>query len=230
MKRFYKSVSVAEREGGFDVLLDGRPIKTPLRNSLSLPTRALAEAIAEEWTAQGEEIEPLSMPLNRLANTAIDRGTREREQITADVLRFASSELLCYRAEEADLAQRQQSAWDPVLAWLAQKHHARLVVTTGMSNIAQPADALLALDQAVKARDDYALTALHAAAAITGSIALALALLEGRLTAAEAFACSQLDESYQAEKWGQDRAAAERAKSLARELEVAARFAALSGP
>lgn len=230
MKRFYKEVAIAERDGTFDVLLDGKPIKTPLRKKLSLPTRTLAEVIAEEWRAQGEEIKPLAMPFNRLANTAIDRGAREREQIVDDILRYANGDLLCYRAEGAELAERQDAAWDPILAWLAERHRTRLDVTTGMTHIAQPAEALLALGRAVRTRDDYALTALHAAATIMGSLALALALLDGRLDAAEAFALSQVDETWQAEKWGTDRAAAERAERLARELDFAARFAALGRP
>ena len=230
MKRFYKKVSVAERDGTFDVLLDGKPIKTPLRKNLSLPTRALAEAIAEEWRAQGGDIIPLAMPFNRLANTAIDRGAREREQVVADILHYANSDLLCYRAKEAQLAQRQSAAWDPILAWLAERHRTRLNITIGMTHIAQPAEALLTLGQVVDTHDAYALTALHAAATIMGSLALALALLDGRLDAAEAFALSQVDETWQAEKWGTDRAAAERAERLARELDFAARFAALSRP
>jgi chaperone required for assembly of F1-ATPase len=230
MKRFYKEVSVVERGGAFDVVLDGKPIKTPLRKNLALPTRKLAEAVAEEWCAQGEEIKPLTMPFNRLANTAVDRGAREREQIVDDILRYANSDLLCYRTEEAELAERQRAAWEPVLAWLDETHRARLEVTTGMRHIAQPADALVALRQVVRSRDACALTALHAAATITGSLALGLALLDGHLDSGEAFVLSQLDEAHQAEKWGEDRAATERATILARELDFAARFAALSRP
>jgi chaperone required for assembly of F1-ATPase len=230
MKRFYKSAAVVERNGTFDVLLDGKPIKTPLRKNLSLPTRALADAIAGEWAGQGDEIDLLAMPLNRLANTVIDRGERDRERIIDDVLKYANGDLLCYRAEESDLAERQRAAWDPILEWLKKKHHAPLEVTTGMAHIAQPAQSVLALGQAVKTHDAWALTALHSAVDTTGSLILALALLDGRLNAAEAFALSHLDETFQAEKWGEDEAAAKRARRLARELETAARFAALARP
>ncbi len=230
MRRFYKSVSVAERDGAFGILLDGKPIKTPRRKTLCVPTYALAEAIAAEWRAQDNEIKPLAMPLNRLANTAVDRGAQELEQIVTDILRYANGDLLCYRAESADLAQRQRVAWDPILDWLVEAHHARLAVTTGMTHVAQPADALLKLGEAIRAHDPYALTALHAAATITGSLALALALIESRLDPAEAFALSHLDETYQAQKWGVDLAAAERAKTLAHELTFAARFVALTRP
>ena len=168
------------------------------------------------------------MPLNRLSNTALDRGAEEREQIVADVLRYANGDLLCYRAEDAALAERQESGWDPILAWLEERYLAPLNVTTGMTHIAQPAESLLALGRTVNARDAFALTALHAAATITGSIGLALALVDGRLDPAEAFALSRLDETYQIEKWGEDRAAADRTKTLARELESASRFAQLS--
>jgi chaperone required for assembly of F1-ATPase len=228
MMRFYKEVAVAERDGAFAVLLDGKPIKTPLRRNLSLPTRALAEVIAEEWGAQGQQIDPLAMPLNRLANTAIDRGDLDREAITADILRYASGDLLCYRAEESALAELQRAAWDPILAWLEEKYGARLAATTGMVHVAQPAEALLALGRAVKTRDAWALIALHSAADATGSLALALALVDGRLDAAETFALSHLDEIYQQEKWSEDKAATERAGNLARELEDALRFSSLS--
>jgi chaperone required for assembly of F1-ATPase len=170
VKRFYKGVSVAERGGAFEILLDGKSIKTPRRKTLSLPTRALANAIAEEWRAQGSEIRPLEMRLNRLANTAIDRDDHERAQIVADILRYASGDLLCYRAEEAELAARQRAGWDPILAWLEQKHLAPLAVTTAMAYTAQPAESLAALGRAVEARDAFALTTLHAASTITGSI------------------------------------------------------------
>jgi chaperone required for assembly of F1-ATPase len=213
----------------FDVLLDGKPIKTPRRKTLSVPTHALAEALAAEWRAQSGEIKPLLMPLNRLANTAIDRGAHDREHIITEVLRYASTDLLCYRAEEAELAERQRAAWDPILDWLSERHRARLEATTGMAHIAPASEeALLALDRAVRTSDPFALTALHAAVTATGSIALGLALLDGRLDAAEAFALSQLDETYQAEKWGEDKAAMERARTLARDLEHALRFHALS--
>jgi chaperone required for assembly of F1-ATPase len=230
VRRFYKDVSVVERAGRFDVLLDGKPIKTPRRKNLSVPARALAVAIAAEWRAQGDEIKRSAMPFNRLANTAIDRGGNEREQIVADLLRFAKADLLCYRAQETDLAERQRAVWDPILHWLDETHQARLQVATGMIHVEQPADALAAIRRLVDAQDLYVLTALHAAARITGSLVLALALVGGRLDAAEAFASSQLDETYQVEKWGVDHAAAERAKTLARELEFAARFAALARP
>jgi chaperone required for assembly of F1-ATPase len=228
VKRFYKDVSVVERNVAFDVLLDGKLIKTPRRNSLSVPTRALGEAVATEWRAQHDEVKPLSMPLNRLASTAIDRGAHEREGIVADVLHYARGDLLCYRAEETELAERQRVAWDPLLDWLDETHRARLQVTAGVTHIVQPQDALERLADVVRAQDPFALTALHAAATITASSALALALLGGRINAAQAFALSQIDETYQIEKWGVDHAAAERARNLGRELDFAAEFAVLS--
>jgi chaperone required for assembly of F1-ATPase len=228
MKRFYKDVAVREHGGAFEVTLDAKPIKTPMKATPALRTRALAEAVAQEWREQGADIAPATMPLTRLANTSIDRSAAQRDLVIAEVLNFAGGDLLCYRAEDETLAERQREAWDPILDWLAEKHGARLSVTIGVTHILQPADAILALGEIVRGLDAYALTSLHAATTITGSLVLALAVIEGRLGVPDAFALSQLDEIHQAEKWGEDAAAAERARGLAHELKVAAEFELLS--
>lgn len=222
MKRFYKEVGVAEEGGGFSVLLDGKPVKTPTRNALAVPTRALADAIAEEWRAQTDTIDPKSMPLTALAMGAIDSAADARAD---QALSFAKSDLLCYRAEEpAELVARQAASWNPLLDWAAQRYGAPLAVATGIVFVDQPPEALSAFERVLKSRSPFHLTAIHAAAAITGSLVLALALAEGRLSAAEAFAASRLDETYQAEKWGEDAEAAARASHLAGELAAIERF------
>jgi chaperone required for assembly of F1-ATPase len=228
MKRFYKDVTVDETPLGFRFLLDGKPVLTPARRPLILPTRALAEAIAEEWRAQGEEMRPVAMPLTRLVNTVLDGVRATREEVIAAILRFGENDLLSYRAESpAELAARQRQ-WDIYLDWVADRHGARLAVTSGIRHVEQPAETLAALREAVASRDDFDLAALHVLASITGSLVLGLAVLDGRLEAEDAFALSRLDEAYQAEKWGSDREAEQRARRLAAEMDHAAELVSLS--
>jgi len=221
MKRFYKEVSVAD---DFRILLDGKPIKTPLRATLALPTRALAEAIAEERRGQGELVQPTTMWLTKLANTAIDRVAGQEEHVIGEILAYAN-DLLCYRAAAPpDLVARQNEGWNPLLEWAAERHGARLLTRVGIVHIAQPEEAVAALRRAVAEHDPFTLTALHAAATLCGSLVLALALTDSRIDAEEAFALSHLDERYQAEKWGTDGEAEKRARAMAAELDAAARF------
>lgn len=226
MKRFYKQVSVAAvRDGGHTVLLDGKPVKTPKRATLTLPSQTLAEAVAEEWRGQGENIDPQTMPLTRLAFAAIDTVAQDRARVAEQVLRFGGSDLVCYRAEAPpELVARQAAAWDPLLDWLAEMHGARPSAGAGISFIEQPPDALLALEQAIWRHDDFVLAGLHSAATITGSLVLALALSGARVSAAEAFALAMLDEDFQAEKWGRDAEAEARHARLLSELSAAERF------
>jgi chaperone required for assembly of F1-ATPase len=225
MKRFYKDVAVAGRS----ILLDGKALKTPRGAGLVLPTSALAEAVAEEWRGQGEEIVPAAMPLTKLANTVIDGVAPRPDEVAAEIAAFARHDHLCYRTDApAELARRQNAAWDPLLDWAAERYGAPLVTAHGVTSIAQPEASLAALKAAVEALDPFALAALHVAASICGSLVLGLAVADRRLTAAEAFACSQIDERYQAEKWGLDAEAETRARRLAAELDAAARFMDLS--
>ena len=223
IKRFYKTVSVAEGPaesgGGFAVLLDDRRLKTPSRSAYALPSRALAEAIAEEWRAQGEEIDPDTMPLTRLVNTAIERVPVNRAPVAEQTLALGKSDLVCYRAEyPQSLIARQAEHWDPLLDWLAQRHGARLATGQGIGFVEQPAEALMALEKAVWHHDDFRLTGLSAAASILGSLVLGLALAEGHLDAAEAFRLATLDEAFQAEQWGADAEAEARLARLKAEL------------
>jgi chaperone required for assembly of F1-ATPase len=222
MKRFYKTVSVALGEGGFGVLLDGKPVKTPARNLLSLPTEKLANAIAAEWRAQGDEVIATSMPLLRLANSMIDGITKSREGVVDAILRFGENDLLCYRAHQPpELAARQRAGWNPVLDWAQQRFGAQMTVAEGLTHIDQPAEARAALRQALVGLDAFTLGGLHVVASITGSAVLALAVLEGEVSGPKAFALSRIDEAYQAEKWGEDAQAATRATALAHELDKA---------
>jgi chaperone required for assembly of F1-ATPase len=227
MKRFYKDVSVAKSENGFQVLLDGRPVKTPAKNTLSLPTQALANSIAAEWAAQGDTVDPVSMPHLKLANAVIDGVSANREEVIGAILRFGENDALCYRAHEPpELARRQHEGWDPMLAWVERRFGARLGTAAGLNHIDQPPEALAALRAAVAAHDDFSLAALHVLASVTGSLVLALALSQGETSAAHAFKMSRLDEDYQAEKWGLDTEAQTRARNLSRELDKAAEFIA----
>lgn len=228
MKRFYKNVAVVETPQGFSLLLDGKPIKTPARRDLSLPTLALAEALAQEWHSQGSKIEPASMPLTRLVNTVVDGVGAHREEMVAAILRFGESDLLSYRAEAPQALAQRQRQWDAYLSWAAELYGVQLKVTVGIGHVAQPPEALAALKDAITAQDDYALAALHVLASVTGSLVLGLAVLEGKLSAAEAFNLSRLDEAYQAEQWGLDPEAEARARRLATEMEDADRLVVLS--
>jgi chaperone required for assembly of F1-ATPase len=228
VKRFYENVTVSETPEGFRFLLDGRPVQTPAREALVLPNRALAEALAEEWRVQGPEMQPLAMPLTRLVNTVVDGVRAKRNETIAAILRFGENDLLSYRAEAPAELARRQGQWDAWLDWAHTHHGARLEITSGIGHVGQSPEALAALQRAIAAQDDYGLTALHTFSSITGSLILGLAVLEGELAPADAFALSRLDEAYQAEKWGADREAQERADRLAREMELAARLVLLS--
>lgn len=224
MKRFFKAAGVLAEAEGFTVTLDGRPVRTPGKRRLTVAKRALAEAIAAEWDVQGESIAPAQMRLTRLANSAIDHVALHREDVRAAVARFADTDHLCYRAvDPADLAARQAEEWQPLLDWLAGRYGASLAVVDAVLPIAQPAEALARLAAVVAEFDDHSLTALHSVAAACGSLVLALALAAGRLDADTAWVASQLDETYQIEKWGEDSEATARRSALQADIAAAAR-------
>lgn len=228
-RRVYKTAEYGSVAGGFAVLLDGKPLRTPAGAALLLPTAALAEAVAAEWRAQGEHVRPHTMPLTRLASTAIDRVGPLRAAVIEALLAFAETDALCYQAEApADLAARQQAAWQPLRAWAEARWGVRLAVTCGVLPVAQDPDALARLRGAVEACDDLRLTALQAASAAAGSLIVALALIEGRLDAAAAFAVAHLEELHQVALWGEDAEAAARRDAVAADIAAAARFAALA--
>jgi chaperone required for assembly of F1-ATPase len=232
MKRFYKDTAVDAGDGGFRVLLDGRPMRTPAKVVLVVPTRDLAEAIAAEWRTVPEkaEINVSHLPLTRLAATGIDRVASLRERVIDETAKYAGSDLLCYRATDpASLVQRQGALWQPLLDWLVERYGARLAVGSGTTFVSQPAEAVAALRAAVAAHGELALSALYNLTHVAGSLVVALALSEGRLSAADAFAAAQLDELFQIERWGADPIATQRHEGIRRDLDSGARFLALLG-
>ena len=228
MKRFYKEAGVADVNAGFGVALDGKPVRTPGKAILALPNTALADAVAGEWRAQGEEVEPNSMPLMRLGCTAIDRVAQQREAIIDEVAGYGGADLLCYWAgHPAELQRRQAATWQPMLDWAERALGASLAVTEGVVHVTQEAPALAKLHTAVAAHDHWMLTALHTATTVTGSLVLGLALAHEEIDAERAWTVCRLDHDYQAEKWGEDDEAGEAAAGLRAELDSAVRFMAL---
>jgi chaperone required for assembly of F1-ATPase len=227
VKRFYKEVSVAAAAEGHQVLLDGRPVRTPARRALAVPSATLAAAVADEWRAQGETLQPASMALTRLISTAIDRMPALRAAAIDEVLGYAETDLLCYRAAApADLADRQQQLWQPWLDWLARSHGVELVVTTEMLPVPQPETALARLRACVEPLDDWRLVGLHAVTTALGSVVLGLALFEGEIDAEQAIAASLLDEQFEIDRWGREREMERRHNALRYDVEAAARFLA----
>jgi chaperone required for assembly of F1-ATPase len=225
VKRFYQQATVAPEGGKFRILLDGRPVRTPAKAILELPSRKAAEAVAAEWQAQGEKVNPLSMPFTRLANTAIDRLGAGRDLVVDEICRYGASDLLCYRAEGPDkLVARQRAAWDRLLEWLYESHGIRLKVTTGIVFIDQDGDDVARLCRIVEGFDDFTLVGLHYVTTLAGSCVIGLAVAAGRLKAPEAAAISSIDEIFQAEFWGEDAEILERLGSKAQELAEAAEF------
>ena len=213
---------------GYGVALDGRRVRTPAGRPLALPSRALAAAAAGEWAAQGETVQPRTMAMMTLAATALDRVAPRVCEVAAEIARYGETDLLCYRdAAGSELARRQNAVWQPILDWLAAAHGVRLRTVAGLMPAAQDKGALEALRRAVGAHEPFRLTALHATVAATGSAALGLALLDGRLDACQTWRCARLDDDWQAEHWGEDDEARKRGEVLRGELAAAERFAAL---
>ena len=230
MKRFYANAAAREGEGGHEILLDGRAVKTPARAALRVPTRGLADAIAEEWNSQGETIEPRAMPLTGLANVAIDRMGPERESFVAGLARYAESDLLCYRAEGPDaLAARQAQHWAPLLEWARRRFDVDFEIVEGIVHRPQPAGTVDRLRRAVEARGPFELAGLSPLVTISGSLVIALALAERAIDLAAAWEAATVDEAWQSEKWGAD-AEAERTLAARRaEFAAAHRFLELLG-
>lgn len=224
-KRFWTKADVAEIDAGFSVVLDGRPVRTPAKAPLAVPTRALALAIAAEWDAQTGKVDPVSMPLTRAANAAIDKVRAQRAEVAQMIADYGGTDLLCYRAEAPEeLVARQAAAWDPWLDWAGTALEAPLRVTAGVIPVEQPAKARAALSAAVHALDEFDLAALHDLVAMTGSLVLGLAVARGQLTPDAAWGLSRIDEDWQIEQWGEDEEAAEHAAIKKAALGNAARF------
>lgn len=223
--RFYKEVSVGSADGFHRVLLDGKPVKTPGGAFLALPFTSLAQAIAEEWNAQDKSIRPETMILTKLANTAIDRVATNLANTRQRTLAFGKSDVLCYRADvPAELVRRQTLAWDPLLAWAQERFGVSLCTANGLSFVEQDQETLRAFDDVLANCDTFALTGLYSAASLLGSLVIALALLEHKLTSEEAFTAANLDRIYQAERWGWDPEEASKAAAERVELNQISRF------
>lgn len=229
-RRFYKTALSEPGEGGNHILLDDKPVRTPRRAALVLPTAPLAEAITEEWRAQGERVDPETMPLTRIANAALDLVRGREEAIVDEIVNYAASDLLCYRASEPQgLVDRQNEAWNPVLDWAAEELEARFNLAEGVMHVAQPGESLAKVRDAFVGQDHFALAALHNMVTLTGSALLALAYARGKITAAEAWQAAHVDEDWQISDWGEDAEAAERRARRWGEFEAAARLFALLG-
>ncbi len=224
VRRFYGEVGVREDDGLHVLTLDGRDALTPGRNRLAAASRPLMERVAEEWARQGEALDPADMPVTRLLNAAIDGVSRTMEKTRAEIVAYAGSDLLCYRAEAPELlAERQRLAFDPVLDWAAEVLGARFRLAAGVMHVAQAPEALAAVRSALAAYDDpAALAGLSVATTLTGSALLALAVARGFLTPGEAWAATHVDEDFQNELWGVDEEAQARRAARWREFEAAA--------
>jgi chaperone required for assembly of F1-ATPase len=228
VKRFYKEAQVASSPDGFGIELDGRPVRTPGRAPLAVPTEALAAAIADEWNAQGEKIDPRSMPLTGLANAAIDRIGSDKETFARGLAAYGESDLLCYRAEgPAPLVRRQAELWDPVLAWARRRYDVDFELVEGIIHRPQPDNTVGQLDQAVQSRSAFELAGLSPLVTVSGSLVVALALAEQAIDLEEAWAAATLDEQWQAEQWGEDSEATKALASRRADFEAAARFLAV---
>ena len=229
-KRFYTAVAVEPAAAGFAITLDGRPVRTPGGGRLILPSRAIAEAIAAEWDAQAETIRPHTMPITQLANTALDRVPAQRMAVRQQILAFAETDTLCYRADSPEsLVERQQAVWQPLLDWAEAALGARLAVTRGIVAVRQEPAALARLGEAVAGLSDLELTVVAAFAACSGSLVVPLAVRAGRIDAAAAFEAALLDELFQVERWGEDAEAAVRRQRLREDMAAYARLLELCG-
>jgi chaperone required for assembly of F1-ATPase len=228
MKRFYQRAALSPEEGGVAILLDDRPVRTPGRNLLRVPTEELAEEIAAEWNAQGEKIDPRSMPLTGLANAAIDRVAPDPAGFARGLAEYGESDLLCYRADgPASLVERQQRLWDPLLDWARSRYEIQLETTAGVIHRRQPARSVERLGRAVAARGAFQLAGLAPLVTISGSLVIALALAEGSIGLPAAWEAARLDEDWQAEQWGEDPLAADALENRRREFAAAYRFLTL---
>lgn len=224
MKRFYTAVAHGPVDGGHAILLDSRPIRTPKRQSLKVPSEALAEAIAAEWAAQGEEILPATMPLTGMANAAIDLIAPDAAAFATPLAAYGESDLLCYRAPEADLAAAEAEAWNPILAWAETRYGAEFTLVSGIIHQPQPATTIAALAAALAAQDPFRLAALSPLITIGGSLVVALALTESAFDSDTLWAAVTFDELWQEQRWGTDEEALKARANKHLEWQAAARF------
>ena len=231
MRRFYKKVEKVKNDDGWEIFLDDKSIKTPFRQTLVLPTIELAENIVLEWEGQGSEIDPLSMPLTGYAYSAIDRSQPMENQLIEQICAYAQSDVLCYRVEKPiDLAERQEAEWQPILDWLSSSRGINLRVTSGINQVEQEPTVLEFVKRNVSSFDQYQLTGLHAVTISSGSVVLALALIDKFIDFEKILELSSLEELYQMEKWGRDIETIQRHDALRQEIYNADRFMEFVNP
>jgi chaperone required for assembly of F1-ATPase len=229
-RRFYEEATVAPSEGGFSLLLDGRLARTPGRRPMVFASEAVAGALAAEWAAQGEFLDPAAMPLTRIVNAAIDRVAGEMAAVSAEIVAYALSDLVCYRAEgPQSLIEAEAAAWSPLVAWAHEALGARLMLAEGIVPVAQDASVAEAVERALAPLDALALAALSTATTLTGSAIIALALAHGRLEPEGAWIAAHVDENWQMSQWGTDEAVLAQRQARWRELEAAALILAAGG-
>lgn len=228
-KRFYTDATAGSRtDGGYRILLDGRPVRTPAKIELLLPTLGLAEAVAAEWAAQGAHVDPASMPLTRIANSTLDGVVPRRAEVEAEIARYAGNDLVCYRAETPEaLVQRQAVAWDPIVGWVTADLGVALRTGRGIAHVQQPPELAGVVGARLGRVPALSLAALHVITTLTGSALLALAHAAGRISADELWAATHVDEDFQIEKWGWDADAEARRKQREGEMRAASRIIAL---
>ena len=225
-KRFYKSVTVTDQ---FGIALDGRNVKTPLKASLVLPNRALANAVAAEWDGQVDVINAHAMPLTKLANTALDRAVSERPKILAEIVEFAGSDLVCYRAgDPEELVSLQNQHWDPVISWARLCLNASFETVNTITHRHQPAEALHALETHIAALDRFSLVAAHNLTTLTGSALLAAMAVAGMIPAEAAWQAANVDEDWQIATWGKDDEAMARREGRQKEFSACVNFVNLA--
>ena len=225
MKRFWKEVAAVREGEGWAIKLDDRPVRTPARASLLLPTQALAEAVAGEWRDSGETVDPRTMPLTGLANAAIDRIEPDRRTFAGGLARYAEADLACYRSEwPPDLAERQEQAWDGLLAWARRRYDVNFATTSGLMHVPQPPATIDRLAHEVAALDAFRLAGLSPLVTVGGSLVAGLAVLEKAMTAVQAWDAVSIDERWQLEQWGSDAEAEAALENRKRDFLAAARF------
>lgn len=228
-KRFWQDVGVARCADGFEVLLDGRRLRTPIKTALTVPTQALAEAIAQEWAAQEDQIDPLSMPVTRAANATLDKVMPQRAEVAAHLADYGGSDLICYRASHPEgLVAAQAKAWDPLVDWAATRLQAPLQITSGVMPVAQDAAVLHRLADRVGALDPFALTAFSDLVSLSGSLVIGFAAIEGAFPLDQLWEASRIDEAYQIAEWGEDDEATARTAQRSAAFFAADRFYRLS--
>lgn len=229
MKRFYKDASIKPVDDMFAVLLDGKQIKTPEKSACLIPTLPLAKRIAKEWDAQEDEIVPANMPLTKLMNTSIDRVKKRRDDLIDELVKYAGSDQLCYRAEHpVELIELQDKIWDPLLKWMSEENNVTLKLASGIIFLEQDSQEIENFRSILLKIDSIALTALHCMITVTGSVTVGYALFKGHISEEEAWEAGHLDENFQVSQWGIDEEAEERRKDLQQELKDAHLFLKLS--